>query len=231
MNYSNMKEALFLQRPNRFIAHVLLEGQEVVCHVKNTGRCRELLIPGKAIVYVEDHGEDRKRKTRYSLIAVKKGERLVNMDSQAPNKVAREWLEAGEIGALSLVQSEKIFGQSRLDYYYEYPDGRKGFMEVKGVTLEQDGVVSFPDAPTERGVKHLEELIQIRKLGYEARVLFVVQMDHVRYFQPNDQHHKAFGDALRKAEKEGVIIQAVTCQVTKDSLCYHQPLEVVLGND
>lgn len=217
-----------MQRPNRFIAHVLLDGKEVVCHVKNTGRCRELLIPGEAIVYVEDHGADTKRKTRYSLITVKKGERLVNMDSQAPNMVAREWLEAGEIGELALIQREKTFGKSRLDFYYEAADGRKGFMEVKGVTLENNDVVSFPDAPTERGIKHLEELMEIRKLGYEARVLFVVQMDNVRYFCPNDEHHKAFGDALRRAAKEGVIVEAVTCRVTQDSLEYGERLLVVL---
>lgn len=217
-----------MQRPNRFIAHVLLDGKEVICHVKNTGRCGELLIPGKTKVYVEDHGENTNRKTRYSLITVKKGERLVNMDSQAPNKVAREWLEAGEIGELEKVVPERIFGQSRLDFYYETVDGRNGFMEVKGVTLEQDAVVSFPDAPTERGIKHLEELIAIKNHGYEARVLFVVQMEDVKYFCPNDERHKAFGDALRKAAEAGVIVEAITCRVTPDSLEYGERVPVVL---
>ncbi len=232
-----------MQRPNRFIAHVLLEGKEVICHVKNTGRCGELLLPGKTTVYVEDHGENTARKTRYSLIAVKKGHRLVNMDSQAPNKVAREWLEAGGIGELALIQGEKTFGSSRLDFYYEYPVSAgenkydsnaghfpyvRGFMEVKGVTLEKDDIVSFPDAPTERGIKHLEELIQIKKQGYEARVLFVVQMENVKYFTPNDERHKAFGDALRKAAAEGVIVEAITCKVGIDTLEYGERIPVVL---
>lgn len=217
-----------MQRPNRFIAHIMLEGKEEICHVKNTGRCRELLIPGETVVYVEDYGTGTKRKTRYSLITVKKGDRLVNMDSQAPNKVAKEWLEAGEIGKLAKIVPERTFGKSRLDFYYEGEDGIKGFMEVKGVTLEQDDVVSFPDAPTERGIKHLEELMEIHRQGYEARVLFVVQMDQVKYFSPNDEQHKAFGDTLRKAVREGVIVEAVTCQVTPELLEYKSRIPIRL---
>ncbi len=214
MRYERIYEAIFLERPNRFIAKVMLRGQEEICHVKNTGRCRELLVPG-CVVYVQDCGNPN-RKTRYDLIAVRKGERIINMDSQAPNKAAGEF-----IGKLfpdaTVIRPETVFGASRFDYYVETPNKRI-FMEVKGVTLEEDGAVFFPDAPTERGVKHLHELIECRRAGYEAYILFVIQMADVVCFAPNDKTHPAFGDALRWAFAEGVKILAVECDVTSDSM-------------
>lgn len=176
---------------------VEVDGEEAVCHVKNTGRCRELLVPG-ARIYLE---ECRKpgRKTAFDLIAVEKGDRLINMDAQAPNRVFGEWARAGTfLPGLTLLRPETTFGGSRFDFYWEAP-GRRGFVEVKGVTLEEDGVVRFPDAPTLRGVKHLEELVRARQAGYEAAVCFVVQMEGVLRFEPNDRTHPAFGQALRAA--------------------------------
>lgn len=218
MRYEKVKEALFLERPNRFIARIFIDGKEEKAHVKNTGRCRELLLPGESKVYVVDHGNQTGRKTRYSLIGVEKGCQLVNMDSQAPNQVVREWLEAGNFGRLSQIVPEKTFGQSRIDFYYEREDGDKGFLEVKGVTLEEAGIARFPDAPTERGIKHLEELIHAKEAGYEAAVFFVIQMAGIRYFEPNDSGHPAFGEALRKAAAAGVELLAYSCKVGPDSL-------------
>lgn len=228
MKYERIAEAVFLERPNRFVARVLLDGREETVHVKNTGRCRELLLPGEATVYLEDCGERENRKTRYSLVAVRKGERIVNMDSQAPNRVAAEWLRAGGLGELSLIAPERTFGKSRFDFYYERESGAAGYLEVKGVTLEENGVVRFPDAPTERGVKHLEELIQAKKEGYEAAVLFVIQMEHVKYFAPNWQTHQAFGEALCRAEAAGVKILAYDCRVAADSLVLAEAVPVCL---
>lgn len=218
MRYGNIKKGRFLARPNRFIAHVELEGEEVICHVKNTGRCRELLIPGETTVYIEDHGANTKRKTRYSLIGVEKGKLLINMDSQAPNKVVKEWMEAGGfLPGITLIRPEKRYGDSRFDFYLEQGN-KKIFMEVKGVTLEENGVAMFPDAPTERGVKHVEELIQCKKDGYDAYIVFVVQMSGMKVFTPNERTHKEFGDALRKAKKHGVEILVKDCNVTEDEL-------------
>ncbi len=219
MKYNNIVEATFLERPNRFIAYARLGEEIVICHVKNTGRCRELLIPEKTKVYLEDHGENTERKTRYSLIKVVKGDRIINMDSQAPNQIVKEWMEQGGLYPdIRYIKRECKYDNSRFDIYYERENGIKGFVEVKGVTLEDNDVARFPDAPTERGVKHIYELIQAKGEGYEANIVFVIQMDGIRYFTPNDAMHKAFGDALREAKKAGVNIVAVECDVTKDEV-------------
>ena len=224
MRYQKIEEAVFLDRPNRFIAIIQIHGKEEQCHVKNTGRCRELLIPGVRI-YVEVHA-DPKRKTKYSLIAVVKGERLINIDSQAPNKVVKEWLQEKQpFGSLSLLKPECTFGDSRFDFYME--SGTKGiFMEVKGATLEDNGEVRFPDAPTERGVKHIMELIEAKKAGYDACLMFVIQMQGVRYLMPNDVTHRAFGDAMRAAKRAGVKIIAYDCRVEPDGLWINEEVEV-----
>ena len=216
MKYKKIEEAVFISRPNRFVANILIHGNVEFCHVKNTGRCKELLIPGVPI-YVEVH-EDPKRKTKYSVIAVRKGDLLINMDSQAPNKVVKEWLlEKEPFGKLTLLKPETTFGDSRFDFYLE-TENRKIFMEVKGVTLEEDGVACFPDAPTERGVKHINELVEAKKEGYDAYLMFVIQMKNIRYLIPNDVTHKAFGEALRQASKAGVQILAYDCLVKPDGL-------------
>lgn len=228
MKYEKIAEAIFLERPNRFVARVLLNGREETVHVKNTGRCRELLIPGKAEVYLEDCGEKKSRKTRYSLIAVKKGDRIINMDSQAPNRVVGEWLQKGGFGELSLLRPERTFGKSRFDFYYEREKGEAGYLEVKGVTLEENGIVRFPDAPTLRGVRHLEELILAKREGYEATVLFVIQMEHVKCFAPNWVTQPAFGEALCRAEAAGVKLLAYACRVTADSLTLAEAVPINL---
>lgn len=218
MRYENIKKARFLARPNRFIAHAELDGQEVICHVKNTGRCRELLIPGETTVYIQDHGADTKRKTRYSLIGVEKGNLMINMDSQAPNKVVKEWIQAGEfLPGITFMKPEKKYGNSRFDFYLEQGD-KKIFLEVKGVTLEEDGVAMFPDAPTKRGVKHIEELIACKEDGYDAYIVFVVQMAGMKVFRPNEKTQPEFGEALRKARIHGVEIIVKNCMVTPDEL-------------
>ena len=230
MKYTNIHKATFLSRPNRFIAYCEVDGKTETVHVKNTGRCRELLVP-HATVYlaVSDNPE---RKTKYDLVAVEKnterGNILINMDSQVPNAVAYEWLCAGGIfGEGAKVRREVTFGNSRFDLYVEQGD-RKAFIEVKGVTLENDGVVYFPDAPTERGIKHLRELAIAREAGYEAYVLFVVQMKDVHTFTPNDEMHKAFGDALRDAAVSGVTVLAYDCVVTPDTLTIDAPIKIEL---
>lgn len=209
---------MFLERPNRFTARVQLEGREETVHVKNTGRCRELLLPGQAKVYLEDCRGRENRKTAYSLIAVEKAGRIINIDSQAPNQAVAEWLQDGGMGNLSQIVRERTFGKSRFDFYYETDTGSSGFLEVKGVTLEREGTVLFPDAPTERGVKHLEELIQAKAEGYEAAVLFVIQMESVKQFKPNWETHPAFARTLCKAADAGVEISARACRVTADSM-------------
>ena len=251
MKYKKIVSGIFRARPNRFIAHVEIDGQLEVCHVKNTGRCRELLLPG-ATVFLEV-ADNPNRKTKYDLIGVKKkrlldakqadmatpyGETaveslLVNMDSQAPNIAVGEWLRAGNLFPdATLIKGEKTYKKSRFDFYIETPDVdgslHKIFLEVKGVTLENDGVVSFPDAPTERGVKHIEELVAAMEDGYEAYILFVVQMEGMKYFRPNDETHPAFGDALRKAARAGVQILAYECNVTEDEMMIAAPIKVVL---
>ncbi len=214
--------AEFIRRPNRFIAHCMLNGEEVVCHVKNTGRCRELLVPG-AVVYLCRAGEGTLRKTLYDLIAVQKGDRLINMDSYAPNLAAGEFLRKW----FDSVRAEVPYGGSRMDFLVEQ-DGRKTFVEVKGVTLERDGAVFFPDAPTERGARHLHELMHAVAEGYGAAVLFVIQMEDVRYFSPNDATDPVFGKALREAAAAGVEIWAYTCRVKADSMDIADPVAVRL---
>ncbi len=226
MRYRQIEQAEFIDRPNRFIANIKIHGVVEKCHVKNTGRCRELLIPGVTI-YVEVHS-DSKRKTKYSLIAVEKGNRLINMDSQAPNKVVKEWLtEKAPLGQVTFLKPEKTYGDSRFDFYVEMGE-RKAFMEVKGVTLEEDGIVRFPDAPTERGIKHIMELIEAKKNGYEAYLMFVIQMKGVTHLEPNYRTHKAFGEALMQAKEAGVQILAYDCQVAPDGLWIEDevPVEV-----
>lgn len=225
MHYSNMIKGTFLSRPNRFIAHIGIEGREEICHVKNTGRCRELLIPG-AQVWCQ-HFENTSRKTKYDLIAVQKGDRLINMDSQAPNAAAKEWLQSGGLGEISELRPETVHGDSRFDFSFT-KDGRKCFLEVKGVTLENSGICAFPDAPTERGVKHLQGLTQAAKDGYGAYVLFVIQMQDVQYLHPNDATDPAFGKALREAAQAGVSLLAMDCLVTEDTMVIHKPVEVRL---
>lgn len=226
MHYSNIQRATFLRRPNRFIAHIEVDGREEVCHVKNTGRCRELLTD-RATIYVEHH-DNPKRKTKYSLIAVEKGNLLINMDSQAPNKVVGEWLlEKEPFGKVKLLKSECTYGSSRFDFYLE-TEAEKIFIEVKGVTLEEAVIVSFPDAPTERGIKHLEELRACVEAGYKAAVIFVVQMEGMQHFEPNDKTHPQFGEALRQARKAGVEVLAYECKVTPSSLEITKSIPVVL---
>lgn len=224
MKYRNVTQAVFLSRPNRFVAQVLLGGQEITVHVKNTGRCRELLVPGCRIWL--ERGENPSRKTAYDLVAVYKGERLINMDSQAPNQAAEEWVrEGGFLPDVKMVRREVTYKNSRFDLYLETAN-RKIFMEVKGVTLEENGVVLFPDAPTQRGVKHVEELMEACRDGYEACILFVVQMKGVKEFRPNGATHPEFAAALSKARESGVKILAYDCQVTPDSMKIDSPVKV-----
>lgn len=226
MRYRKIVEGTFVDRPNRFIAHVEIGGNVETVHVKNTGRCRELLQPG-AKVYLEE-SDNPARKTKYDLVKVWKGERLINMDSQAPNKVVQEFIEQGKLfQKVTMIRPETTYGKSRFDFYVEAGD-EKIFIEVKGVTLEEDGVVRFPDAPSERAVKHVEELVAAKKDGYQVYVLFVIQMDRVLYFTPNDATHRAFGDALRKAAAEGVKVLAYECLVTEDGLEISKEVEVRL---
>lgn len=229
MKYERIETGFFIERPNRFIAYIEIAGQKEVVHVKNTGRCAELLQPG-ATVYVQK-SDNPERKTQWDLIGVKKGKRMINMDSQIPNKVVEEWIRKGNLFPnATLIKPETTYKQSRFDLYIE-EDNRKIFIEVKGVTLEQDGVVKFPDAPTERGIKHLNELCEAVKDGYEAYVFFVIQMKGVKYFTPNMKTHAAFGEALRNAKEQGVHILAYDCKVTKDSIEIAQEVPVVFRNE
>ncbi len=216
MQYQNMVEGRFRSRPNRFIAMVEINGKTEICHVKNTGRCKELLTEG-ATVYLQKVSNPE-RKTKYDLITVMKKDRLINMDSQAPNKVFGEWIEkSGYFSNVTLIKPECKYGNSRFDFYIE-ASGQKHFVEVKGVTLEEEGVLMFPDAPTERGVKHLRELMAAIQEGYNGHIFFVAQMESCRYFTPNRKTHPEFADALLAAEKHGVMVHCVNCQVTPDSL-------------
>lgn len=216
---------VFHARPNRFIAHIEIGGKMEVCHVKNTGRCRELL-PQGATVYCADCLSPA-RKTRYDLIAVQKGNRLINMDSQAPNAAVKEWLLHGGLGNIQNLKPETTFGGSRFDFSFTL-DGQQCFLEVKGVTLENDGVCAFPDAPTQRGAKHLRELAALSKQGYGTYVLFVIQMADVKFLHPNDATDPAFGKALRDAAAAGVQVLAYDCTVSPDSMVIHQSVEVRL---
>lgn len=231
MRYEKVCNGTFIERPNRFIAKVVIDGKEETVHVKNTGRCRELLVPG-AEVYMEDfEGRMGKRKLRYSLIAVKKGNLLINMDSQAPNYVVEEALTDGRIkppgmGKLTYIKREKTFGDSRYDFYLEDEEGRKGWMEVKGVTLEDNGICRFPDAPTQRGKKHINGLAKAVEMGYTCQVVFVIQMNGMKSFEPNDATDQDFGDALREASSCGVSVLAYDCTVEPDSLQINSQIKV-----
>lgn len=228
MKYNNIVKGIFVSRPNRFVAQVTVNGKVETVHVKNTGRCKELLIENAA-VYLEDfEGRMGTRKLRYSLIAVEKLKadgctELINMDSQAPNAVIREEFEKSGL----IFRSECKYNNSRFDFYFER-DGAKGFLEVKGVTLEDNGICRFPDAPTERGVKHLTELVEAKKNGYLAAVLFLVQMENARHFEPNDETHPQFGQALRKADAEGVKILCYGCKVKPDELILDEKIPIIL---
>ena len=225
MNYPNMIPGIFRARPNRFIAQIEIDDRLETVHVKNTGRCRELLIPGTKVWCQESSNPNRK--TKYDLIAVQKGDRLINMDSQAPNIAAGEWLRSGGLGVIENLKAESFQGDSRFDFSFT-KDGRQCFLEVKGVTLEQDGVCAFPDAPTERGVKHLKGLTKLAQEGFGAYVLFVIQMPDVKYLHPNDTTDPAFGAALREAVENGVQVLAMDCAVTEDTMVLRLPVLVKL---
>ena len=240
MIYQDIHPARFLSRPNRFIAQVELDGRVETVHVKNTGRCRELLLPG-CTVYLEGSANPA-RKTRYDLVAVEKVRPglpplFINMDAQAPNKVFAQWMEAGHGEALglprpTLLRPEKTWGHSRFDFYWELSEAgcdRQGFVEVKGCTLEENGLALFPDAPTQRGVKHLRELMACRAAGYEAAVCVVIQMTGMTAFSPNDRTHPEFGAALREAAAAGVKVLAVECAAEPRSLTMTSPVPVDLS--
>ena len=225
MEYANMRPGRFLARPNRFIAHVEIDGDVQICHVKNTGRCKELLIPGCAVWCQES--DKPERKTKFDLIAVEKGHRLINMDSQAPNAAAKEWLLGGGLGQIEHLRAEVFQGDSRFDFSFQ-KDGVTCFLEVKGVTLETNGVCAFPDAPTQRGVKHLEGLTQLCKAGFGAYVLFVIQMEDVCYLHPNHITDPTFAKALKEAAAAGVQVLAMDCAVTPNTMVIREPVEVRL---
>lgn len=225
MRYQDMTPGIFLARPNRFVAHVQIGGEREVVHVKNTGRCRELL-PAGAEVWCQKSGNPA-RKTKYDLITVRKGQRLINMDSQAPNLAAKEWLLGGGLGAVENLKAESFHGDSRFDFSFTR-NGKPCFLEVKGVTLEKDGVCAFPDAPTERGARHLRGLTEAVKAGYGAYVLFVIQMADVKYLHPNDATDPNFGKALREAAANGVEVLAMDCAVTVEEMTIQKPVKVVL---
>ena len=226
MRYKETEKAVFLKRPNRFIAEVEIQGKRETVHVKNTGRCKELLIPGTEVI-LEKSGNPN-RKTKYDLLCVNKQGRLINMDSQIPNKAAEEWIRKGGLFPEEVsIRPEKKYGNSRFDLYVESPV-RRAFVEVKGVTLEEDNVVRFPDAPTVRGIKHVEELIHCMEEGYEAYLLLVIQMKGVKKFMPNWDTQPEFGQALIKAEKAGVKIIARDCLVTEDTIEIQEEVPVDL---
>ena len=225
MHYANMIPGVFQARPNRFIAHVDILGQTETVHVKNTGRCRELL-PAGAEVWCQ-RSDNPSRKTKYDLITVRKGSRLINMDSQAPNIAAKEWLLSGGLGPVENLRAETTHGDSRFDFSFTL-EGKTCFLEVKGVTLEHDGICAFPDAPTERGAKHLRGLQRCAEEGCSAYVLFVIQMSDVKHLHPNDATDPNFGRALREAAAAGVQVLAVDCAVTEDSMTISGFVPVVL---
>ncbi|MEG0855619.1 MAG: DNA/RNA nuclease SfsA [Terrisporobacter sp.] len=231
MKYNKMVKAKFIERPNRFVAYCEIDGEIEKIHVKNTGRCKELLVPG-CEVYLEESNNPN-RQTKYSLIAVKKGERLINMDSQVTNKMVYESLKdkllvlPGFDEEMTLIKPEKTYGNSRFDIYLE-GETKKAFIEIKGCTLEIDNVVKFPDAKTERGVKHVKELIKAREEGYLAYIILVIQMDDVLYFTPNVDMHKEFADVLKEADEKGVKVLAYDSIVEVDSIKLNKPVKVVL---
>lgn len=219
MKYKNIKKAKFLSRENRFVAKIQIDDKIELCHIKNTGRCKELFINGVDI-FVQ-HNESLDRKTKYSLICVKKGDILINIDSQIPNYVAKEAIEKGvikQIKNVTYLKTEVKYKNSRFDIYFETKEGKKAFLEVKGVTLEENGVVKFPDAPSERAIKHIKELIEAKKEGYDVYVLFVIQLKGVKHFEPNKQTHYAFYETLKQALNEGVNVLAYDCVVKQDEI-------------
>lgn len=225
MRYANMVPGRFLTRLNRFVAKVEIDGRVETVHVKNTGRCRELLVTGVPVWC--QRAENPARKTGFDLISVQKGQRLINMDSQAPNAAAKEWLAAGGLGALQDLRAESVHGDSRFDFSFTR-EGTPCFLEVKGVTLESDGVCAFPDAPTERGAKHLRGLTRALEEGFGAYVLFVIQMADVKFLHPNDATDPAFGAALREAAAAGVQILAMDCGVTPEEMRLRKAVPVKL---
>ena len=225
MRYDNMTPGIFRARPTRFIAHIEIDGAVEICHVKNTGRCRELLIPG-CTVWCQ-RSDNPNRKTKFDLIAVQKGDRLINMDSQAPNKAAGEWLAAGGQGQIAQLRAEVKQGDSRFDFAF-VKDGKQCFLEVKGCTLEEDGICAFPDAPTERGAKHIRGLTAAVRDGYGAYILFVIQMSDVKHIRPHDETDPEFGRALREAAQNGVHVLAMDCAVTPDTMQIRLPVLVKL---
>ena len=231
MNYNKVVKAKFVERPNRFIAFCDIDGKIEKVHVKNTGRCRELLTD-EAVVYLEE-SDNPNRKTKYSLIAVEKGSRLINMDSQVPNKVVYEGLVNKKIvlpgidEEITFIKPEKTYNNSRFDIYLE-TKSKKVFIEVKGVTLEEDNIVKFPDAKTERGVKHINELVEAKKDGYECYILFLIQMNNVLYFTPNNEMHKDLGDALINARNNGVGVLAYDSLVEFNSITINKEIKVIL---
>ena len=226
MIYNNIHEGRFKSRPNRFIAHIEIDNKIEICHVKNTGRCKELLLPD-ATVYVQ-HFDNPNRKTNWDLIAVKKGDTLINMDSQAPNKAVGEWLQAGGLGFLpDKIKAEYQYEDSRFDFYLEH-EMERWLIEVKGVTLEEDGIALFPDAPTLRGIKHVDGLARHVKEGFHTAILFVIQMDGISYFTPNTKTQPEFAQALKNAELAGVNILAYDCAITPESMSIRNEIEVRL---
>ncbi|MBQ0105788.1 MAG: DNA/RNA nuclease SfsA [Armatimonadetes bacterium] len=227
MGYRNIEKGIFLDRPNRFIAHIKIGDRTETVHVKNTGRCREILVPG-SVCYLEK-SDNPARKTKYDLVSAVKGDRIINIDSQAVNKIFYEYMQEGKfLDDIVYIRPETVFGKSRFDFYAERSGGQKLFIEVKGVTLENNGIVSFPDAPTERGRKHLYELITAKKQGFEAYIVFVVQMKDVLYFTPHDETDPLFGQALREAVKQGVEAVAFDCVVGETEIYGNKRVKIKL---
>ena len=224
MTYKNINKAVFIDRPNRFIARCEINEQVETVHVKNTGRCKELLIPGTTVFLEKFNAQTRK--TNYDLISVIKGNRIINIESQAPNKIFLEWAKSGKfLPDILLIKPEYRFLNSRFDFYIETPF-KKIFIEIKGATLENNGVVMFPDAPTQRGLKHISELIEVKKKGYEAYIIFVIQMENAKYFMPNYITHKAFADKLKECDDNGVNVAAFDTIVTEKSIVLNNEVEV-----
>lgn len=229
MKYNNIEAAKFINRKNRFIAEIKINNEIHLCHVKNTGRCKELLIENVDI-FVEKHNNIN-RKTKYSLICVKKGDLLVNIDSHIPNYVVKEAIEKGNICELKdaiNIKQEVKYKNSRFDIYFETKKGLKGFIEIKGVTLEEDGVVKFPDAPSQRAIKHIKELIEAKNEGYETYIIFVIQLKGVKYFTPNKETHYAFYEALKNAKNKGINILAYDCFVTYNEILLKDKVDVII---
>lgn len=226
MKYERIEKGKFIDRPNRFIAHVEIQDKVETVHVKNTGRCKELLIPGTEVIL--EVCDNPNRKTKYDLVCVNKQGRWINMDSQIPNKAVKEWILRGELfPEKTTVMTERKYGNSRFDLFVE-SEKRKAYIEVKGVTLEEENIARFPDAPTLRGVKHIEELIRCMKEGYEAYLFFVIQMEGIKEFRPNWDTHYRFGEVLRTAQEKGVKILAYDCHIEEDIIEIRLPVPVNL---